>query len=87
MHSIAERCPEPHLGETRQARELAAHMLPVTVVMRLPDGEALALAQFVKRVGWSEIRANAVDTEEAYMIRAAIYKLQTALAECGFAPR
>jgi hypothetical protein len=78
---------EPDLGETSQARELAAHMLPVTVVMRVPDAEALALAQFVKRVGWREIRENAIDDAEAYEIRAAIYKLQTALAECGFAPR
>ena len=78
---------EPDLGQTSQARELADHMLPVTVVVRLPDSEALALAQFVKRIGWREIRENAVDNDEAYEMRAAIYKLQTALAECGFAPR
>jgi hypothetical protein len=75
---------EPELGETRQARE-TLRMLPI--MMRLPDDEALALAQFVKRVGWSDIRANAVDNDEAYVIRSAIYKLQTALAEYGFAPR
>ena len=49
--------------------------------------EAHALAQFVKRVGWSEFRVNAVDDAEASEIRAAVDALQRALAEAGFAPR
>ena len=49
--------------------------------------EAMALAQFVKRVGWQEFRQNAVNEEEAYYIRDAIYKIQDALTEEGFAPR
>ncbi|MBR8029918.1 hypothetical protein KDX27_39150 [Burkholderia cenocepacia] len=53
----------------------------------LNDGEAWALAQFVKRVGWSEFRELAVDEAEAYEIRSAIEKLQGALAEAGLAPR
>lgn len=53
-----------------------------TIELRLV--EAHALAQFVKRVGWSEFRVNAVDDAEAYEIRAAVDALQRALAE---APR
>ncbi len=34
----------------------------------LPD-EAWALAEFVKRVGWNEIRANSENDKEAYMIQ------------------
>ena len=58
-----------------------------TIELHLAEGQAEALAQFVKRVGWSEFRANAVDDAEAYEIRAAVDALQRALAEAGFAPR
>ncbi|MCH9782268.1 MAG: hypothetical protein K0U65_00090 [Gammaproteobacteria bacterium] len=51
------------------------------------DAEALALAQFVKRVGWQEIRQNAASEAEAYEIRAGLAALREALAEVGFAPR
>jgi dissimilatory sulfite reductase (desulfoviridin) alpha/beta subunit len=53
----------------------------------LSEREAWALAQFVKRVGWSEFRELAVDEAEAYEIRSAIDKLQSALAGAGLAPR
>ena len=59
----------------------------ITLHLELPDLEALALAQFVKRVGWQEFRQNAVDEDEAYMIRAVIEKLQDALAQSGYSPR
>ena len=59
----------------------------VNVALELPKEEALALAQFVKRVGWHEFRNNAVDDDEAYVIKSAIIKLQNALADAGYAPR
>ena len=59
----------------------------VTITCELSDDEALALAQFVKRVGWSEFRTNAVDDTEAAMIRGAVDVLQKALIDAGFAPR
>jgi len=59
----------------------------VNVNIELPDNEALALAQFVKRVGWSEMRDNAASEDEAYEIKAAIGKLQDALGLAGYAPR
>ena len=60
---------------------------PVTVSTALTDDQALALAQFVKRVGWSEFRTNAVDDNEAATIRSAVDVLQTSLADVGYAPR
>lgn len=58
-----------------------------TVQMTMTDSQALALAQFAKRVGWQEFRGNAVDDAEAYTIRNAVDVLAKALAEAGFAPR
>lgn len=55
----------------------------VEVSMELEPAQALALAQFVKRVGWTEIRQNAV----AYTMRDALGFLAKALQEAGYAPR
>ena len=62
-------------------------MPEVTIAILLPEAQALALAQFVKRVGWSEMRACAIDNDEAYEIRAALDALRNGLADAGFAPR
>lgn len=59
----------------------------VSLVVDLSPDLAWSLAQFVKRVGWSEIRSNAVDDEEAEMIRSSLEYLRDALALSGFAPR
>ncbi|WHP05763.1 MULTISPECIES: DUF7706 family protein [Acinetobacter] len=56
-------------------------------LQNLSEAQAMALAQFVKRVGWNEIRVNAVNDDEAYLMRDAISKLQDALARQGYAPR
>jgi hypothetical protein len=57
------------------------------VTIELSEVDAMALAQFVKRVGWREFRENASSDLEAGSIRSAIFQLQIALRECGFAPR
>lgn len=59
----------------------------VTVTLDLSDAHAMALAQFVKRVTWSDMRSCAVDDDEAYEIRAAVDQVAKALAEKGYAPR
>ena len=41
----------------------------------------------VKRLGWSEMRQNAVSDDEAYEMKYALGELQKALAVAGFAPR
>ncbi|WP_455430689.1 DUF7706 family protein [Photorhabdus akhurstii] len=55
--------------------------------IQLTHIEALALAQLVKRLNWAEIRACAVNAEEAYQIKDAIGWLQSALAYHGYSPR
>jgi hypothetical protein len=59
----------------------------ITVPLAINEDEAWALAQFVKRVTWSEMRACAQDEAETELIRAGITSLQTALKDAGFAPR
>ena len=59
----------------------------ITFTVTLAPPEALALAQFLKRVGWTELRGNAIDDDEAYRMRGAFERVQKALAEVGFAPR
>jgi hypothetical protein len=58
-----------------------------TITFELDGRHALALAQFVKRVGWAEMRVCAVDDDEARAIGEAIATLQKALADKGWAPR
>lgn len=60
---------------------------PVIASVVLSDDQALALAQFVKRVTWSEMRSCAVDDDEAYTIRDALHQLDKALSEVGYSPR
>jgi GH24 family phage-related lysozyme (muramidase) len=55
--------------------------------MNLTLDQAFALAQFVKRIGWSDWRSNAVDDTEAGEMRSACDQLRRALTEAGFAPR
>ncbi len=57
------------------------------IELELAEPEAAALAQFVKRLSWSEIRACAVSDKEADEIRSAVSALQDALEHAGFAPR
>jgi len=40
-----------------------------------------------KRVGWSELRANAEDDDQAYATRNALDPLREALKQAGYAPR
>ena len=60
---------------------------PLTLTLEASEVDVQALAQFVKRVGWQEIRANAVDDDEAQLIRAGVEALQRALSDAGYAPR
>lgn len=62
-------------------------MAEVKLTVYLNEARALALAQFVKRCGWSEWRQNAIDDDEAADMRAAFNDLQKALSEAGFTPR
>ena len=59
----------------------------VTLTVELSEELANALAQFFKRVGFSEMRSNAVDDFEAYLIRDAIDRVRIGLANAGISPR
>ena len=59
----------------------------VSVLTELSDAQALALAQLAKRIGWQEVRSNAVNDDEAYLMKVALASLQWSLADCGYAPR
>lgn len=59
----------------------------IRLALELDDAHALALAQFVKRVGWSEMRGCAADEFETYLIRDALDAVARKLAEHGYAPR
>ena len=59
----------------------------VQITVELTIEQAEALAQFVKRVGFSEFRQNAVDDVEAYTMRDAVDQVRKALEEVGYAPR
>ncbi|MBP1039194.1 hypothetical protein J8631_26945 [Serratia fonticola] len=62
-------------------------MTAVTVTTELTESQAMALAQFVKRLSWSEMRACAVDDDETWVIKDAISALQKSLADVGYSPR
>lgn len=62
-------------------------MPTVTVTTELTDSQAMALAQFVKRLTWSEMRACAVDDDETWVMKDAIQALQKSLADASFSPR
>lgn len=62
-----------------------SHIATLTVVLA-PD-QALAYAQFLKRVGLDDYMILAVDRQEAYDMRAAGEAIRTELARAGYAPR
>ena len=59
----------------------------ISVTVEFTDQEAWDLAQFFKRVGFTDYRSNAVDDAEAYRMLAAGEKIRKSLTECGYNPR
>lgn len=59
----------------------------LTLTVELIEELANAVAQFFKCVGFSEMRCNAVDDAEAYLIRDAIDRVRMGLVKAGFSPR
>lgn len=59
----------------------------VTFSVTINEELAEALSQFLKRVGFSEIRQNAVDDAEAYDMRDGLDQVRKALQEAGYDPR
>jgi hypothetical protein len=59
----------------------------VRLSAKLTDDQAWNLAQFLKRVRFSEFRSNAQTETEAYAMRDAADVVRRALADAGYAPR
>lgn len=59
----------------------------VTFNVQINEELAEALAQFLKRVGFSEIRQNATNDDEAYTMRDALDQVRKSLQEVGYDPR
>lgn len=55
--------------------------------VELSDEQAWALAEFLKRVGYSDWRSLAVSDEEAWQMRQACDQLRKELTLQGYAPR
>ena len=62
-------------------------METITLQVELPDDQAWALAQFVKRLGYGDCRQLAVSDEEAWQMIQATEAVRAALARAGYAPR
>jgi hypothetical protein len=62
-------------------------MQPTILSVEIPSDEAEALAEFLKRVGFSDFRSLAKSDEEAYLMQAGAAKVAKSLADVGYAPR
>lgn len=58
----------------------------IKIEVELNPDQALSLSQLVKRIGFSDVRANSVDEKEAYVMLEAISALQDSLASAGYSP-
>ena len=70
----------------RHSNRLSDHFKMITLTVEVNEALASAVAQFVKRVGFSEMRSNAVDDFETYLIRDALDRVHIGLANAGFSP-
>ncbi len=59
----------------------------VRLAVELSDGYAMSLAQFLKRVGFSDFRAKAQTDAEAYAMQYAAEQVTEALARAGYEAR
>ena len=62
-------------------------MTTIRIQIELPDSQAWAYAQYLKRVGLDDYRQRAVDADEAWDMQCAGEIVRQALAEQGIAPR
>jgi hypothetical protein len=85
-HQDPPRAPEDFDGAD-PARVCAQLKGRGRVTVELTDDQAWQLAQFVKRVGVSDLRVNADSDVEACRMLTAIAQIQRALAQEGYAPR
>ncbi|BBB62269.1 hypothetical protein UNDKW_4014 [Undibacterium sp. KW1] len=61
--------------------------MSIQILLNLDEEQAWALAQFLKRAGYSDYRPLAANEQEAQDMQAAADRLRMSLAEQGIAPR
>lgn len=66
---------------------MAAKPEEICLMVQLSDQEAWDFAQFLKRVGYSDFRSNAVDDGEAHRMLYVAEKVRKSLIQNGFDPR
>lgn len=59
----------------------------ICLMVQLSDQDAWDLAQYLKRVGYSDFRSNAVDDAEAHRMLNVAEKVRKNLIQNGFNPR
>ncbi len=59
----------------------------LNIALELPDEQAWAFAEFLKRAGHSDYRQLAASDQEAWDMQEAGERLRNAFAEKGIAPR
>lgn len=59
----------------------------VAITVKMTEDEAWVVAQFLKRTGFSDYRAKAVDDDEAYLMRDAADEIMDDLADAGIVTR
>lgn len=59
----------------------------VEITLKLRPEQAAALAQLVKRTGWTDAREKATSDAEAYLMMDGVDAIMRALAEHGHSPR
>jgi hypothetical protein len=59
----------------------------VTIQCTMTAAEAWDLAQFLKRIGFSDFRSKSQDDAEAYGMQGAAIQVANALRDAGYAPR
>jgi len=67
-------------------QERSLQRAPVITVI-LPDSQAWAFAQFLKRVGLEDYKGLAIDADEAYLMLDAGEAIRAELRAVGYAPR
>lgn len=59
----------------------------VELSLVLTTDQAMALAQYCKRIGFSDVRIKATNNDDAYEMLYGLNQLAKELAEAGFKPR
>lgn len=60
---------------------------PVTLYVKLKKDEAASLSEFIKRIGYEDIRKLCNSKSEAYEVEAALNSIKLELAFEGYNPR